>query len=99
MRCEVLHCQEELRLSEELYEDWCEEVEENRLRIISWKKEAAVAGSSREARVGVVISWMEVKTMEVEECLSTMATLCWAKGVWKREQRKAWRKHIFEVQT
>ena len=46
---------------------------------------------------------MEVNNLEVEEELSTMATVAWAEGVWLRrrgkEQLKAWRKQIFEVQT
>ena len=41
--------------------------------------------------------------MEVENALSTMATLAWAEGSWigrwAREQKEAWRKQIFEVQT
>ena len=39
--------------------------------------------------------FMEVHTLEVEEKLSTIATLCWAQG----EQHNAWKKHFFEVQT
>ena len=47
--------------------------------------------------------FMEVKNPEGEEELSTMATLAWAEGVWLgrcgKEQLKAWRKQILEVQT
>ena len=47
--------------------------------------------------------FLEVNDLEVEEELSTMVTLAWAEGTWRvkwpREQREAWRKQIFEVQT
>ena len=42
-------------------------------------------------------------SFEVEEELSIMATLAWAEGTWMekwpREQKKAWKKQIFESQT
>ena len=44
--------------------------------------------------------FMEVHKLEVEEELSTMATLAWAEGVWfgrwRKEQLKAWRKQVVE---
>ena len=46
--------------------------------------------------------FMDVNGLEVEEELSTMATLCLAEGVWmgrwEEEQQKASKKQIFEVQ-
>ena len=45
---------------------------------------------------------MEVNNLEVEEELSTMATLARAEGIWMgrwaREQKEAWREQIFEIQ-
>ena len=50
--------------------------------------------------VGVALShFLEVNSLEVEEELSTMATLAWAEGVWgrwRREHLKAWKKQICE---
>ena len=45
---------------------------------------------------------MEVNNLGVEQDVSTMATLAWAeRSGWGngKEQQKAWRKQIFEVQT
>ena len=46
--------------------------------------------------------FMEAHDFEVEE-LSTMATQCWAEGVWTgkqcHEQKGAWMRQIREVQT
>ena len=71
MRCEVFHCQEELRLPEELLEDRCEEnVEdgphpcENVERTGRWylahrkvEVEAADGGSNRQERISSVVSF------------------------------------------
>ena len=71
MRLAVLICQKESRLSDELYEDWCEEVSENGLgpfekvgRTSRWHLahrtadvEAADGGICRQERVGVVLSF------------------------------------------
>ena len=47
--------------------------------------------------------FMEVFGLGVEEELSIMATQAWAEGLWigkwPTEQKEAWRKQIFEVQT
>ena len=46
---------------------------------------------------------MEVNNLEIEDDLTTMATLFWADGVWmgkwKQEQPKARRKQILQAQT
>ena len=46
--------------------------------------------------------FMEAFALEAEEDLSTLATHCWAEGVWMEkwpvEMKEAWRKQIFEVQ-
>ena len=59
--------------------------------------------SSREKESVSVSLFMEVNILEVEEELSTMATLPCSKGVrlgrWRSEQLKALRKQIFEGQT
>ena len=65
------------------------------------RRQVAVAAGKKES---VSLSlFLEVNNLEVEEELSTMTTLFWAEGVWigrrRREQQKAWRKQIFEVQT
>ena len=61
---------------------------------------AAAAG--KKASVALSL-FMEVHNLEVEEKLSTIATHCWAEGVcvnrFGKEQHKAWRKQIFDVQT
>ena len=66
--------------------------------------EEADGSSSRQEGTGVALSlFLEVNSLEVEEELSITATLFLAEGVWlgrwRKEQLKAWRKEIFEVQT
>ena len=60
---------------------------------------AAAAGKNESVSLSLFV---EVHNFEVEEELSTMATVFWAAGVWmnrwRRELQKAWRKQIFEVQ-
>ena len=71
-KCEVLICQMEPRLLEELHEEWCEELAEEKLcfarvrgggqavGIYAYRKveiEKADGGSSRQERVGVAISF------------------------------------------
>ena len=55
-------------------------------------------GSSRQDRICYIFS-LEVKDLEVEEELSTVATLFWAEGVWmkseRRKQQKAWKEPYF----
>ena len=115
MRSEVLICQKESCVLEELYEDWCEEAVDHGFgpcesigRTRRWhcahrtaEVEEAGGGSKKES---VSLSlFMEITNLEVEEYLTTMATLFWAEGVClgrlRREQQKPWRKQIFEVQT
>ena len=66
------------------------------------RRQMASAVAGKEESVSLSL-FMDVNNLEVEEELSTMATLAWAEGVWlgkwRREQLKAWRKHIFEVQS
>ena len=60
---------------------------------------AAAAGKTESVSSSL---FMELNNLEVEEELSTMPTLSWTEGVWmgkcEKEQQKAWRKQIFEVQ-
>lgn len=59
----------------------------------------AAAGKKESVSLSLIL---EVNNLEVEEELSTMAPLAWAESVWLgkcgKEQMKAWRKQIFEVQ-
>ena len=61
---------------------------------------AAAAGKKESVSLSL---FMNVNNFEVEEELSTVATLAWVEGVWLgrwgREQQKAWRKQIPEAQT
>ena len=61
---------------------------------------AAAAGKMESVWLSL---FKEVNNLEVDEELSTVATLAWAEGVWLgrwvSEQQKSWRKNIFEVQT
>ena len=61
---------------------------------------AAAAGKKEPVSLSL---FMDVNNLEVEEELSTMATLAQAEGSWMgrwaRVQEKGWRKHLFEVQT
>ena len=97
MTCDVrfsLICLKESRLSEELFEDWCEEVAEDGLGprecgeskqwacapaewLKLWRLMAAAAGKKES----VLLFLFMVNNLEVEEDLSTVATLCWAEGV------------------
>ena len=65
------------------------------------RRQMATAAGKQET-VSLSLS-VEVNNPEVEEELSTMATLAWSEGVclgrWGKEQLKAWTKQIFEVQT
>ena len=58
----------------------------------------AVAASKKES----ASLCLEVINFDVEEKLPTMATLFLAEGArvnrWRREQQRAWRKQILEVQ-
>ena len=59
-------------------------------------------GSSRQERVGVVLSAFEVNNLEFEEDMSTGNALLRGRSGWedgKRVHQKEWRKQIFEVQT
>ena len=64
------------------------------------RRQMAAAAAVKKGSVSPSL-FMEVNNLEVEEELSTMATLAWADGVWlgrwRREQLKAWRMHIFDV--
>ena len=70
----------------------------DRLKLI---RQMATAASNKES-VSLFL-FTEVSSWEVEEDVSTMATLFRAEGVWVnrcgREQQRAWRKQIVEVQT
>ena len=61
---------------------------------------AAAAGKKRTTSSSL---FMDAFGLEVEEELSTTATQTWAEGVWvgkwSTEQKEAWRKQIFEVQS
>ena len=61
---------------------------------------AAAAGKKGTTSLSL---FMETFGFEVEEELSTMATLTWTDGAWigkwLMEQKEAWMKQIFEVQT
>ena len=94
VRCEILAHQEKSNLPEKFNEDWCDKAvgngfgsRESVARTSRWhrahrKAEVEEAnGSSRKE--GVSLSpFMDVNSVEVEEELSTMATLSWAEGVW-----------------
>ena len=114
MRCEVLAFQEKSGLAGKLHEDWCEELVEDGLGPC-WSMERssrcqranrkadieeAEGSSSRQEGVGIGLSLSEVNNLEIEEELSTMATLGCAEGCldekMEKEQLKAWRKQIFE---
>ena len=104
--------QETSRFSEELHEDWCEEgvegglgpceeVERTGSGHLTNRRvevEAADGGSCRQERLSVVVSFHGLNVLEVEEDLSTMATLLGAEGVWRRDQQKAWRRQISNFQ-
>ena len=64
------------------------------------RRQMPAAAGKKES---VSLFLLEVNDLEVEEDLSTMATLFLAEGVWmgrwRSEQQKARRKQIFEVQT
>ena len=68
---------------------------------LRWQMAAAAAGKEESVSLSL---FTEVKNFEVVEELSTLATLAlggegvWL-GKWRKEQLKAWRKQIFEVQT
>ena len=55
---------------------------------------AAAAGETESVSLFLFL----VNSLEVEEELSTMATLAWAEGVWlgrwRKQQLNAWRKQI-----
>ena len=61
---------------------------------------AAAAGKKSTTSLSL---FMEAYGVKVEEELPTVATQFWAEGVWtgkwRREQKKAWMKHVREVQT
>ena len=111
VRCRVLACQEKSSLTE-LHEKWCEEFAEDGLglwesverssghRKLEVEKAEAAAGEKESVSLSLS-SWRN--NVEVEEDPSTMAALFWAEGVWmgkwKREQQKAWKRQLFEVQT
>ena len=64
------------------------------------RRQMAAAASKKES---VSLSpFLKVNGLEVDEDLSTMATLFWAEWVWmnmwSQEHQKAWSKDIFEVQ-
>ena len=75
VRCEVFHCQEESRLSEEFHEDWCEEVAEDGLgpcesvgRTSRWHRahrkaevEEVDGSCSRAGVVGLAVSFHGVE--------------------------------------
>ena len=58
------------------------------------------AAASKKESVSLSL-FMEVKNLEVEKELSTMATLAWAEGIWvgrwAREQKESWRKQGSDV--
>ena len=64
------------------------------------RRQMATAGKEESVTLSL---FLDVEILEVEEELSTMATLCWAERVWmnrwRQEQQTAWKKQIFEVQT
>ena len=105
MRCEAFICQKESRLPEELCEGWCEGVVEDGFGLCERvgrtsrgyhahrKAEVEEAddssNSSGKETLGVASLLMEVNNLEVEEDLSTVATLFWAEGVWMERWKKA----------
>ena len=93
VRCQVFAYQEKRSLPEELHEDRCGEVAEDGLGLnegverASWRHRA-----HRMAEVEVSLSlFMEVNSLEVEEELSTMATLFCSKGMcgWEGGRERA----------
>ena len=70
MRCETLRCCQESLFSEELCEDWSEEVVGD-VRHRKVDVEATDGGSSKLEIVCLVITFMEVNDLKVEEELST----------------------------
>ena len=66
---------------------------------LTGRMKLVAAGKSEPVSLSLV---MELNNLEVDEALYTMATLCWAEGVWmnmrEKEQQEAWRRQIFEVQ-
>ena len=103
MRREIHHCQKK-SFSEELFEDLSEEVVEDGFgpcesverRFKLRQQMAATPGKNESVSLSL---FMEVHDFEVEEELSSKATLFWAEGVWmgrwRREQLEAKRKQIF----
>ena len=63
-------------------------------------EETAAAGKKSTTSLSL---FMEAYGLEVEEELSTMATQCWAEGVWtekwSHELKETWMRQIHEVQT
>ena len=61
-----------------------------------------VAAAGKKSTTSLSL-FMETYGLEVEEELSTMATRCWAEGVWTNTwpvgQKEAWMTQIREVQT
>ena len=101
-----LICHKESRLSAEQYEDWFEEAVEDGLglcesvgedkplalrfieRLKLRRQVAAAAGKNLSVSLSLFI---EPNNLEGKEDLSTMATLCWAAGVWMGRCSRPWK--------
>ena len=61
---------------------------------LKWRRQMAAAAAGKKGSVSLSL-FLEVNNLEVEEELSTMATLAWTEGCWLgkwiKEQQKAWR--------
>ena len=80
----MFHCQEASRLSEELHEDWCEEVVEDGLGLCdSVERTGSWDFDKRKVEIDAADggSLSRQNDLEFEEDLSTMAPPFWAEGV------------------
>ena len=92
VQCEVLNLTEEKSFSKELRDSWCQELvtcrydaskdlESSCGGYVSYGKVEIVAAAGNTSTTSLSL-FMETYALEVEEELSSMATQCWAEGVW-----------------
>ena len=92
MQCEVLNQKEEKSFSKELHDSWCQELvtcrydaskdlESSCGGYVSYGKVEIEAAAGNTSTTSLSL-FMETYALEVEEELSSMATQCWAEGVW-----------------
>ena len=69
---------------------------------LKWRRQMAAAAAGIKSTTSLSL-FMEAFGLEVEEDLSTLATLYWAEGVWTgkwyQEQKEAWMNQVRQVQT